>query len=107
MLASVPQGHAFKVAIAREVRQFTPMTRAWIANALHMGSPSYLSALLAANSTAAAKVSVSTDSSAVFYAAQPMPLDHSPILSSSKRHNSNCRFYEASNRRPCAADENE
>jgi len=51
ILASVPKGHPIKVAIAREVRQNTPMTRAWIANALHMGSPSYLSALLAANST--------------------------------------------------------
>ena len=46
MLAKSPKGDPIKVAIAREVRQFTPMTRAWIAAALHMGSPSYLSALL-------------------------------------------------------------
>ena len=42
MLAKSPKGDPIKVAIAREVRQFTPMTRAWIAVALRMGSPSYL-----------------------------------------------------------------
>jgi len=58
MLASVPQGDAIEVAITREMRQFTPMTRARIANALHMGSPSYPSALLPANPTSPDAASV-------------------------------------------------
>ncbi len=45
-----PKGHAVKVALARRLRQQTPMTRAWIAQRLHMGSPSYLSALLSVDS---------------------------------------------------------
>ena len=36
----------WKVALARQLRTQTPMTRRWIADRLHMGSPSYLSALL-------------------------------------------------------------
>jgi putative transposase len=35
-----------KVKIARQVREQTPMTRQWVATRLHMGSASYLSAVL-------------------------------------------------------------
>ena len=44
------KGHPVKVRLARELRANTPMTRAWIAKRLQMGSPSYLSALLSVNS---------------------------------------------------------
>ena len=40
------KGDAVKVAIAKRVRAQTPMTRRWIARRLHMGSSSYVSALL-------------------------------------------------------------
>jgi REP element-mobilizing transposase RayT len=45
-LARTPKGHAVKVALARTLRTQTPLTRAWIADALKMGSASYLSQLL-------------------------------------------------------------
>jgi hypothetical protein len=45
-LAMRPKADAQKVKIARQLRSETPMTRAWIVKRLHMGSPSYLSALL-------------------------------------------------------------
>lgn len=45
-LVSRAKGHPLKVAIARQLRSETPMTRQWIATRLRMGSPSYLSALL-------------------------------------------------------------
>ncbi len=35
-----------KLTMARQLREQTPMSRQWIAGRLHMGSPSYLSALL-------------------------------------------------------------
>ena len=41
------KGDAIKVAIARELRTNTPMTRRWIAQRLRMGSVGYLSNLLA------------------------------------------------------------
>jgi REP element-mobilizing transposase RayT len=41
------KGDALKVKIAQELREQTPMSRAWIATRLNMGSASYLSALLA------------------------------------------------------------
>ena len=37
-----------KIKIARRLREETPMSRDWIATRLHMGSPSYVSALLEA-----------------------------------------------------------
>ena len=46
-LKRLPKGSPKKVRIARMLRTQTPMTRAWISARLHMGSPSYLSALLA------------------------------------------------------------
>lgn len=46
-LAKQPKGHPAKAQIAHKVRRETPMTRRWIANRLHMGSPSYVSAILA------------------------------------------------------------
>lgn len=45
-LASAAKGHPSKVAIARELRSQTPMTRQWIAERLGMGSASYVSNLL-------------------------------------------------------------
>jgi REP element-mobilizing transposase RayT len=48
-LRQSPKGHPVKVRCARALRSLTPMTRAWIARRLHMGSPSYLSALLSAD----------------------------------------------------------
>ena len=45
-LASRAKGDTMKVEIARRVRAQTPMSRAWIAKQLHMGSASYLSTLL-------------------------------------------------------------
>ena len=50
MLGQSPKGDPIKVRLARELRASTPMTRAWIARRLHMGSPSYLSALLSVDS---------------------------------------------------------
>ena len=50
MLEESPKGHPVKVCLARELRVSTPMTRAWIAERLCMGSASYLSALLSINS---------------------------------------------------------
>lgn len=41
-----PKGDAIKVALAQTLRTQTPVTRQWIATRLHMGSASYLSALL-------------------------------------------------------------
>jgi putative transposase len=46
-LARRPKGDRAKVEIAQQVREQTPMTRQWIAQRLQMGSPSYLSNLLA------------------------------------------------------------
>jgi hypothetical protein len=40
------KGDGKKVGIARQLREHTPMSRQWIATRLHMGSASYLSALL-------------------------------------------------------------
>ena len=40
------KGDAIKVKIARQLRTDTPMSRAWIASRLRMGSASYVSALL-------------------------------------------------------------
>jgi putative transposase len=40
------KGHRAKVKIARQLREQTPMSRHWIAQRLHMGSPSYVSNLL-------------------------------------------------------------
>jgi putative transposase len=40
------KGHRAKVKIARQLREQTPMSRRWIAQRLHMGSPSYVSNLL-------------------------------------------------------------
>jgi hypothetical protein len=45
-LALERKGHPAKVAIARELRSRTPMTRDWIATRLRMGSASYVSNLL-------------------------------------------------------------
>ena len=45
-LARQPKGHRTKVAIARQLRRETPMTRSWIAHRLRMGSASYVSNLL-------------------------------------------------------------
>ncbi len=45
-LARERKGHPTKVAIARELRSRTPMTRGWIARRLQMGSASYVSNLL-------------------------------------------------------------
>ena len=42
-----PKGHPVKVRIARQLRMQTPMNRQWIADRLRMGSPSYVSNLLA------------------------------------------------------------
>ena len=41
-----PKAHVGKVALARRLRQETPMTRAWVAQRLGMGSASYVSHLL-------------------------------------------------------------
>ena len=49
-LEGLPKGDRRKVAIARQLREQTPMTRPWIAARLRMGSASYLSALLAPGS---------------------------------------------------------
>jgi hypothetical protein len=49
-LDGLPKGDPRTVAIARQVREQTPMTRPWIAARLRMGSASYLSALLASAS---------------------------------------------------------
>lgn len=38
-------------------------------------------------------------------AAQPAPLDHWLTLSSNKRHNSRCRYYQNSKGRACTAEE--
>jgi len=46
-LKKLPKGSPKKVRIARALRTQTPLTRTWISNRLLMGSPSYLSALLA------------------------------------------------------------
>ena len=46
-LKKLPKGPPKKVRIARALRTQTPLTRTWISNRLHMGSPSYLSAFLA------------------------------------------------------------
>lgn len=48
-LGALPKGDRRKVAIARRLRDETPMTRHWIVSHLRMGSASYLSALLASN----------------------------------------------------------
>jgi putative transposase len=40
------KGDGKKLRIARQLREQTPMSRQWIATRLHMGSASYLSALL-------------------------------------------------------------
>jgi len=45
-LATQPKGHQLKVAIARQLRVNTPMTRQWIADRLRMGSASHVSKLL-------------------------------------------------------------
>ena len=42
-----PKGHPVKVRIARHLRMQTPMNLQWIADRLRMGSPSYVSNLLA------------------------------------------------------------
>jgi hypothetical protein len=42
-----PKGHPVKVRIAHQLRMQTPMNRQWIADRLRMGSPSYVSNLLA------------------------------------------------------------
>ena len=49
-LRAAPKGHPVKVELAHLLRQNTPMTRAWIARRLHMGSSSYVSALLSVDS---------------------------------------------------------
>lgn len=49
-LETLPKGDRRKVAIARQLRQQTQMTRPWIAARLRMGSASYLSVLLASES---------------------------------------------------------
>jgi hypothetical protein len=41
------KGHRIKVKIAQRLRVETPMNRQWIASRLRMGSPSYVSNLLA------------------------------------------------------------
>jgi REP element-mobilizing transposase RayT len=46
-LARQPKGHRVKMQIAQRLRSETPMNRQWIANRLKMGSPSYVSNLLA------------------------------------------------------------
>ncbi|MDQ2947623.1 MAG: transposase [Acidobacteriota bacterium] len=46
-LTHQPKGHPAKTKIARKLRRETPMSRQWIADRLRMGSPSYVSALLA------------------------------------------------------------
>jgi REP element-mobilizing transposase RayT len=46
-LSAHPKGHPVKVEIARRLRENTPMTGAWIASQLQIGSASYLSTLLA------------------------------------------------------------
>lgn len=46
-LAMQPKGHRIKVKIAQRLRAQTPMNRQWIAERLKMGSPSYVSNLLA------------------------------------------------------------
>ncbi len=46
-LRANPKGDRIKVEIAQQVRAQTPMTRGWIARRLQMGSPGYLSQLLA------------------------------------------------------------
>ena len=46
-LARQPKGHLIKGKIARQLRTKTPMSRQWIADRLKMGSPSYVSAVLA------------------------------------------------------------
>ncbi len=46
-LSAHPKGHPVKVEIARRLRENTPMTGAWIASQLQIGSGSYLSTLLA------------------------------------------------------------
>jgi REP element-mobilizing transposase RayT len=48
-LGQTAKSHPVKVSLARELRASTPMTRAWIAERLKMGSASYLSALLSVN----------------------------------------------------------
>jgi len=45
-LRTTAKGHPVKVELAHRLRRHTPMTRAWIAQRLHMGSASYISALL-------------------------------------------------------------
>lgn len=45
-LGALPKSDPRKVCIARELRTQTPMTRAWIAARLRMGSASYVSSLL-------------------------------------------------------------
>ena len=40
------KGDPIKIEIARQLRLLTPVTRAWIAHRLHMGSAGYLSQLL-------------------------------------------------------------
>jgi REP element-mobilizing transposase RayT len=42
-----PKGHPHKAALALRLRRETPMTRAWIARRLRIGSASYVSYLLA------------------------------------------------------------
>jgi hypothetical protein len=42
-----PKGDPVKVRIAHQLRMQTPMNRQWIADRLRMGSPSYVSNLLA------------------------------------------------------------
>ena len=49
-LQSSTKGDPWKVSLAAELRRQTPLTRAWIARRLQMGSASYLSALLTVNS---------------------------------------------------------
>ena len=46
-LAIQPKGHRVKIKIAQQLRRQTPMSRQWIADRLKMGSPSYVSNLLA------------------------------------------------------------
>ena len=46
-LGALPKADGRKLAIARKLREETPMTRRWIASRLATGSASYLSALLA------------------------------------------------------------
>jgi hypothetical protein len=50
ILSKTIKGHPVKVAIARQVRQETSVTRVWITDRLKMGSASYLSGLLTVNS---------------------------------------------------------